>query len=338
MIPRSAYTVNQRAAASSSTQCLVAPAASTGRVLSSRPDSKQTRHTDCVRPKGAAAVELHPLHADVAAYYADYAGTSPVLTKLQAPQQQHVVEVHLEVHYKACFGSQLAVVGSHTGWLTSAAVPMTCGGAEADIWSVVLSLPYGSDVEYKYVVINQQGGVVRWQEGANNTLCLRGSGLLMHVSDSWAHESRQVNEIGVPVPSQQQQRQRAAGGSSSLLQTPAAASPVLLQNNIACFTPSSSSSSASAAAPSAEAADSSIPSLQQQQQALLPGIKRSSSFDPPSELDTLSQDVARLLPLLQLELASALASLSSSSSSSSSSSQQDSAKLLESSQQQAGMV
>jgi hypothetical protein len=54
-----------------------------------------------------------------------------------------VVEVHLEVHYKASFGSQLAVVGSHTGWLTSAAVPMTCGGAEADTWTVVLSLPYG---------------------------------------------------------------------------------------------------------------------------------------------------------------------------------------------------
>jgi hypothetical protein len=133
-------------------------------------------------------VELHPLHADVAAYYADYAGASPVLTQMQATQQQHgersiypkhtknqigsclgwhaafaiqlpvvakvtcsssclfvaaVVEVHLEVHYKACFGSQLAVVGSHTGWLTSAAVPMTCGGAEADTWSVVLSLPYG---------------------------------------------------------------------------------------------------------------------------------------------------------------------------------------------------
>lgn len=54
------------------------------------------------------------------------------------------VEVHLEVHYKADFGSRLAVVGSHTSWLTSAAVPMTCGGPEAqDTWTVVLSLPYG---------------------------------------------------------------------------------------------------------------------------------------------------------------------------------------------------
>jgi hypothetical protein len=46
-------------------------------------------HFDSLRAAGAAAVELHPLHADVAAYYADYAGTSPVLAQLQATQQQH---------------------------------------------------------------------------------------------------------------------------------------------------------------------------------------------------------------------------------------------------------
>lgn len=106
-------------------------------------------------------------------------------------------------------------------------------------------------MEYKYVVLDQQGGVVRWQEGANNTLCLRSAGFLVHVTDSWAHESRQVHEIGVPVPSQQQQRRRAAGGSSGS-KTPAAASPVLLQNNIACFTPSSSSSSSVSAGRAAQ--------------------------------------------------------------------------------------
>jgi hypothetical protein len=188
-----------------------------------------------------------------------------------------------------------------------------------------------SDVEYKYVVINQQGGVVRWQEGANNTLCLRGSGFLMHVTDSWAHESRQVHEIGVPVPSQQQQRRRAAGGSSSGSKTPAAASPVLLQNNIACFTPSSSSASAAAAV--SEVVDSSASSVLQQQQMLPPSIHRSSSFNPQPELDPLSQDVANLLPLLQTELASALAALANSSNSSSSS-QQDSAAILQGLQQQ----
>jgi hypothetical protein len=191
--------------------------------------------------------------------------------------------------------------------------------------------PCRSDVEYKYVVINQQGGVVRWQEGANNTLCLRGSGFLMHITDSWAHESRQVHEIGVPVPSQQQQRRRAAGGSSSGSKTPAAASPVLLQN-IACFT--SSSSSGPAAAEGSEVADSSASSMlqqQQQQQVLPPSIHRSSSFNPQPELDPLSQDVARLLPQLQTELASALAALANNSSSST---QQDSAAILEGLQQQ----
>ncbi|WIA22094.1 hypothetical protein OEZ85_004436 [Tetradesmus obliquus] len=43
---------------------------------------------------------------------------------------------------------------------------MTCGGPEAqDTWTVVLSLPYGSDVEYKYVVLDQQGGVVSSDSG-----------------------------------------------------------------------------------------------------------------------------------------------------------------------------
>jgi hypothetical protein len=153
----------------------------------------------------------------------------------------------------------------------------------------------------------------------------------MHVTDSWAHESRQVHEIGVPVPSQQQQRRRAAGGSSSGRRTPAAASPVLLQNNIACFTPSSSSGAAAAA--STDVADSSASGLlqQEQQQVLPPSINRSSSFNPQPqpELDTLSQDVADLASAL----ASALAALGNSGGGSSSS-QQDSAAILQGLQQQ----
>jgi hypothetical protein len=88
MAPCSAYSVSQRSAASSSMQCLVAPAASTGRGTF-RSNSWRTRHAERLRPSAAAAVEVHPLHADVAAYYADYAGTSSVLTQSQPSQQQH---------------------------------------------------------------------------------------------------------------------------------------------------------------------------------------------------------------------------------------------------------
>lgn len=87
MAPLSAYSVSQRSVASSSSQCLVAPAASTARGTF-RSNSRRTRHAGDVRPLGAAAVEVHPLHADVAAYYADYASTSPVLTQSQPYQQQ----------------------------------------------------------------------------------------------------------------------------------------------------------------------------------------------------------------------------------------------------------
>eukprot|EP00775_Hariotina_reticulata_P014318 gene14318-45_t len=82
---------------------------------------------------------------------------------------QHTVEVHFTLQYQCCYGQYLAVLGSAQGWQTAAAVPMKWNFG--DKWTTVMSLPVGSDVEYKYVVMEDKE-VNRWQDGPNNKLAL----------------------------------------------------------------------------------------------------------------------------------------------------------------------
>eukprot|EP00879_Flechtneria_rotunda_P000875 GHRR01001002.1.p1 GENE.GHRR01001002.1~~GHRR01001002.1.p1 ORF type:complete len:609 (+),score=236.60 GHRR01001002.1:178-2004(+) len=114
-----------------------------------------------------------------------------------APAAPEIVEVHFQLKYKCEYGQCLAIVGSPQGWQTSAAVAMTW--SDGDVWSAVVTLPLGADIEYKYVVCSGDSQVQRWQEGSNNRLSLNSPGVLLQVTDTWGQNSKQVHEIGLPA-------------------------------------------------------------------------------------------------------------------------------------------
>lgn len=76
-----------------------------------------------------------------------------------------------------------------------------------------------TDIEYKYLVVWDDGNVVRWQDGPNNKLSVQHPGVLMQVQDTWSQQERSVREVGPRLNRNQHNKQ--AGGHTS----PAAAAP-----------------------------------------------------------------------------------------------------------------
>lgn len=68
-------------------------------------------------------------------------------------------------------------------WVLNAAVPLKWN--EGDNWSGSVDLPAGSIVEYKYVVVNNQGHAVMWQSGNNSVLALKHQDSELDVYDNW---------------------------------------------------------------------------------------------------------------------------------------------------------
>lgn len=70
-----------------------------------------------------------------------------------------------------------------------------------------------TDIEYKYVVVWDDGNVVRWQDGPNNSLSVQHPGVLMHVQDTWSQRERSVREVGPRLNHDQHTKQ--SGGHSN---------------------------------------------------------------------------------------------------------------------------
>lgn len=84
---------------------------------------------------------------------------------------------------------------AHTGALPSAGLS-TAWCLPADRLSVDCLLQCRMHIQYKYVVRNHDGSVVRWQEGDNVSLDLPGgsaAALALDVEDSW-NKSKQVQQ------------------------------------------------------------------------------------------------------------------------------------------------
>eukprot|EP00775_Hariotina_reticulata_P002125 gene2125-2444_t len=109
------------------------------------------------------------------------------------------------VRYKCEFGQEVYLVGNCSAlgnWDVLEGVQLVW--STGHIWEGAVELPAGLHIQYKYVVRNKDGSVVRWQEGANVSLELPGGpaeALALDVEDSW-NKSKQIKRImaaGTPV-------------------------------------------------------------------------------------------------------------------------------------------
>ncbi|WIA42683.1 hypothetical protein OEZ86_008641 [Tetradesmus obliquus] len=113
--------------------------------------------------------------------------------------------VKFHVRYKTDWGQEVYLVGNCAAlgdWDVLAGVRLAW--SPGHIWQGSVELPAGAHIQYKYVVRNADGSVVRWQEGDNVSLELPGGpaeALALDVEDSW-NKSKQVKRIlaaGTPV-------------------------------------------------------------------------------------------------------------------------------------------
>lgn len=81
--------------------------------------------------------------------------------------------VDFEIHYETAFGERVCVLGNHEimgAWDVSRATALEW--TEGHAWRTSVELPAGGVFFYKYVVVRDDGQIVRWQDGSNSMLVL----------------------------------------------------------------------------------------------------------------------------------------------------------------------
>ncbi len=81
--------------------------------------------------------------------------------------------VDFEIHYETAFGERVCVLGNHEimgAWDVSRATALEW--TEGHAWKTSVELPAGGVFFYKYVVVRDDGEIVRWQDGSNSMLVL----------------------------------------------------------------------------------------------------------------------------------------------------------------------
>lgn len=97
--------------------------------------------------------------------------------------------------YETTFGQTLCVAGGTEelgSWCADSCLQMTW--QEGNVWTADCDLPTGSDIEYKYIVRNEDGSV-EWQPGENNKLSVPDvapQGSAISVQDDWLGADQQV--------------------------------------------------------------------------------------------------------------------------------------------------
>lgn len=82
-----------------------------------------------------------------------------------------LVGVRFSINYRCEFGDELRLVGSADelgAWDESRGLRMNW--SENDLWTITVDLPFGLVTEYKYVVVDRDGGR-RWQDGTLVDAC-----------------------------------------------------------------------------------------------------------------------------------------------------------------------
>lgn len=90
--------------------------------------------------------------------------------------------IHLHINY----GERLVVVGSVPelgNWILSNGAPMSW--TDGDMWQAEVEIPAGGIVEYKYVIVNQNGDALSWQAGNNSVLAISRTDERLDVYDNW---------------------------------------------------------------------------------------------------------------------------------------------------------
>lgn len=112
--------------------------------------------------------------------------TRPFLPAQEALLQRRMTKVQFWIQFHVEFGQSICLVGSSSElgkWILSDGVPLAW--SEGDMWNVVVEIPAGSVVEYKYVVVGPGGHAAAWQQGNNSVLALRHVDEAIEVFDNW---------------------------------------------------------------------------------------------------------------------------------------------------------
>ena len=121
----------------------------------------------------------------------------------QSPRDASAASATFSVSYHTQFGHHIAIVGSHPAlgtWSPHAAAPLAW--SEGDVWvGGVDLLGGGANFEYKYVVRDSDGHVLRWgPDGDNFSLDVQaGPGAAIEVVDSWCGGVHAVETQSPPL-------------------------------------------------------------------------------------------------------------------------------------------
>jgi len=114
---------------------------------------------------------------------------STVGTVLRVPEEQQTVTVRFFLRYKTSWGQGVKLIGSHPklgSWSLNKAIDLRW--SNNDVWTATVSLPAGSVLEYKYVVIDYESKEpLSWQSGSNAVLALELEEEQVDVHDNWGN-------------------------------------------------------------------------------------------------------------------------------------------------------
>lgn len=156
---------------------------------------------------------FYPAHQSLCAYCAARAPLNRRASCAAATVQ--AVEIRFNVPYRVNFGQSLGIVGSSDvlgNWDPTRRVPMEW--SDGDVWQAFVRASdevRASALEYKYVVVEQNGHISHWKPGENITLTLDDVGGQVAVRDTW---DGSMHEISVEVPAGQGAASKNAGASA----------------------------------------------------------------------------------------------------------------------------
>ena len=122
----------------------------------------------------------------------------------QPPADTAAASASFSVAYHTEYGHHIAIVGSHPAlgtWSVHAAAPLAW--SEGDVWVGGVDLwAASSSLEYKYVLRDADGRVLRWgPDGDNFTLDVEGgAGAAIEIVDSWCGGVHDVAATTPPAP------------------------------------------------------------------------------------------------------------------------------------------
>ncbi|KAI8464188.1 MAG: hypothetical protein J3K34DRAFT_526399 [Monoraphidium minutum] len=203
------------------------------------------------------------------------------------------------------FGQEIAIVGATEAlgaWDAAAAVPLNW--TDGDIWTTEAEVPFGAEVEYKYIVRSpEDGAVLEWQPCDNLVISIpeaAGAKGPVVIKDEWegAHElliggtAPAAAEAAVPAPvaaapTPAPKPVAAAPAPAAAAPAPAAAAPKRVVEEAPATAKPAAAEPAAAAAPAAKPAAKAAPVAAAAEAAAAPAAEKGRK--PPSPRNTTSK-------------------------------------------------